>query len=582
MREDRQTGVGFVTVKIRGCRQIRGRLGVVTRMRQIEEFGPELILPDVLTESDISRAYGMVTDADSLRALRAECARWRAAHPREMSDSAFWVLHAHQMSTFNLGDHTNASALADEMVRLTEIRGHPRWRSIAHLVRASTDFSRGRSAASMSDLALGVALLDREYGRRSWREPGWAERLDGLHLMGATMTYAAVALLGLNLDVQLRVWIDRMSSPDAVAQPATRNIGELIRGWYHFYAGCGKSALRERVDAARCFALASAAFRRAADGPCGRPAMVPDDIRALEAAAAALAGSPSDETILDRHRHGPPGTSTTVVNLAWARIASARGDHHRAIAAVDRAVECNTGLDARPELHWVLLIAAADLRRRGRAPNESEKASDRAVAALIGQHQTENAARAQAFDRSLAEARERLDVERQRAALHTDPLTGLGNRRCLDTQLAAARASDDDRALFVAFLDVDNFKLLNDAHSHLYGDRVLRTIGACIRAIIGEGERGIRYGGDEFVLILNAMEESGLVARLARLQSCIAETTAALIPEHGPVSVSVGIAHLGDNATTDAFLFAADRAMLDVKRTGGGAIGVAALGSPPV
>lgn len=63
MREDRQTGVGFVTVKIRGCRQIRGRLGVVTRMRQIEEFGPELILPDVLTESDISRAYGMVTDA---------------------------------------------------------------------------------------------------------------------------------------------------------------------------------------------------------------------------------------------------------------------------------------------------------------------------------------------------------------------------------------------------------------------------------------------------------------------------------------------------------------------------------------
>ena len=89
----------------------------------------------------------------------------------------------------------------------------------------------------------------------------------------------------------------------------------------------------------------------------------------------------------------------------------------------------------------------------------------------------------------------------------TDPLTGLGNRRGLERDLAKAmlRSRRLDHSLSLLFMDVDDLKKVNDRFGHAAGDETLRVVGNVTRSCSREGtDTGYRVGGDEFVLVLLA------------------------------------------------------------------------------
>lgn len=100
--------------------------------------------------------------------------------------------------------------------------------------------------------------------------------------------------------------------------------------------------------------------------------------------------------------------------------------------------------------------------------------------------------------------------DRRLYALAThDPLTGLANRYLLEERLerALARARRTGAAGAVVFVDLDGFKEVNDLHGHEVGDRVLIAAAARLRGAVRATDTVARYGGDEFVLVLEDMEE---------------------------------------------------------------------------
>lgn len=146
--------------------------------------------------------------------------------------------------------------------------------------------------------------------------------------------------------------------------------------------------------------------------------------------------------------------------------------------------------------------------------------------------------------------------ERTERELVRDPLTGLGNRRLLTQEL--------DRAVTgVLFIDVDRFKAINDELSHEVGDLVLRRIAAILRSSCRATDILIRYGGDEFVVLLTEGAPAGaLGARV--LERVRTEDWAALTG--GPrVTVSVGAA---DAASLRDALSRSDAALLAAKESG--------------
>lgn len=154
------------------------------------------------------------------------------------------------------------------------------------------------------------------------------------------------------------------------------------------------------------------------------------------------------------------------------------------------------------------------------------------------------------------------DAER-RAAI--DPLTGLGNRRALDDVLARQVVASIryGRPLSVLMVDVDDFKLVNDEFGHARGDDVLIAVAGAIRGTVRGADAAFRWGGDEFVVLLEVdVEEAATVAE--RISQGIVRT-ARLLGDL-PVSVSCGWAALDDFETGPELLQRADARLYEAKR----------------
>lgn len=152
-----------------------------------------------------------------------------------------------------------------------------------------------------------------------------------------------------------------------------------------------------------------------------------------------------------------------------------------------------------------------------------------------------------------------------------DHLTGLANRRHLENFLATtcgARRRADDR-LAVLFLDLDDFKPVNDTHGHQVGDEVLRTVARRLRNTCRNDVLVARYGGDEFVVVTRGLRTAhDLSVLVERIRSAIRTPIEGVAETTIRVGASVGIATARDGEAPSDVLRRADAASYRAKRDG--------------
>lgn len=163
----------------------------------------------------------------------------------------------------------------------------------------------------------------------------------------------------------------------------------------------------------------------------------------------------------------------------------------------------------------------------------------------------------------------RADEQLQRLASE-DPLTGLYNRRIGMEwlQQGLARSLRSHRPLSLMMIDIDHFKQVNDNYGHLNGDRVLVELAALIKASVRQYDFAVRYGGEEFLIVLEdcALETAQLLAERLRQ---MAEAHRIVIDSETTITftLSIGVAELAGEAM-DQLIGRADNALYQAKRTG--------------
>jgi len=156
-----------------------------------------------------------------------------------------------------------------------------------------------------------------------------------------------------------------------------------------------------------------------------------------------------------------------------------------------------------------------------------------------------------------------------RLALH-DCLTGLPNRRLLQdrVQQACAAAARSRRQIVLMYLDLDNFKPVNDNYGHHAGDAVLREVAQRLQACVRRSDTVARVSGDEFVLVLDALAETTEAETVAdKVLATFARPI--VVGEHAFVlGCSIGLVAMEAGCDVDQALVRADSAMYQAKRDG--------------
>ena len=151
----------------------------------------------------------------------------------------------------------------------------------------------------------------------------------------------------------------------------------------------------------------------------------------------------------------------------------------------------------------------------------------------------------------------------------TDQLTGLPNARYMALRFdeEAARARRNERPFQVVMLDLDDFKIVNDTFGHKVGDKVLYEIARIIQGQLREYDFLARYAGDEFVAILQELEENQVEDLTQRIETVVSEFSLHIRGgAKARVGISVGTSTYGaDGETLDQLLVAADQAMYRAK-----------------
>jgi diguanylate cyclase (GGDEF)-like protein len=161
--------------------------------------------------------------------------------------------------------------------------------------------------------------------------------------------------------------------------------------------------------------------------------------------------------------------------------------------------------------------------------------------------------------------------DREKASARRDPLTGCLNRRAFYEAFAreADRSARLEAALSVLTIDVDRFKVLNDTHGHAFGDEILRQLARRLTALVRSHDLVVRWGGEEFVVLLPHTEPQDAVVLAERIRSGV-EVPAFRADERSvPLTCSVGVAGTRTfPASPDALVGQSDAACYVAKRSG--------------
>ena len=261
------------------------------------------------------------------------------------------------------------------------------------------------------------------------------------------------------------------------------------------------------------------------------------------------------------------------------RAVSAMGA--RALAGADAA---ELATDAVQLMRQTLPVTGAEVRLSGGATLASEgPVMERGLRIPIGagdellvmpQHDLSdeemNLLHAVANTLAIGLARLRDEEQTRYEAVH-DPLTGLANRTLLRDRLEHAlhRSQRTGSPTGVLFVDLDDFKQVNDRYGHPMGDAVLVELGARLRTAVRPGDTVARFGGDEFVAVCEALDAESALTIAQRMLAAIQVPLTAGGVRHS-LSASIGIALGHDNP--DALVREADAAVYRAKAAGRGRI----------
>lgn len=167
-------------------------------------------------------------------------------------------------------------------------------------------------------------------------------------------------------------------------------------------------------------------------------------------------------------------------------------------------------------------------------------------------------------------AEQRRQIEELRLQARIDSLTRIPNRAALDERLKEYVALfDRNKVIFsVLLLDIDHFKLVNDQHGHINGDRILRGVASKISDSIRANDFAARYGGEEFAVIFpgTGLKDAMLVSD--RMRQDIARTNFRLDDKNVKMTVSGGLVECETGMGAEAVISAADKALYMAKNTG--------------
>ena len=158
------------------------------------------------------------------------------------------------------------------------------------------------------------------------------------------------------------------------------------------------------------------------------------------------------------------------------------------------------------------------------------------------------------------------DLER---TSNLDALTKVFNRRALTTYLESlCKRGEITNELHLLLLDIDDFKVVNDTYGHIAGDKILIFIANILRKTLRTGDKVFRYGGEEFVIILNRTNNNACQEITGRILKLISSNQLIYKGESLNVTMSIGGTILLENDTPDILIARADKALYKAKGNG--------------
>ncbi len=167
----------------------------------------------------------------------------------------------------------------------------------------------------------------------------------------------------------------------------------------------------------------------------------------------------------------------------------------------------------------------------------------------------------------------RVELLRAREEAMSDALTGLLNRKGLERKLSEQLGADMELSAnqSLLMLDIDHFKRVNDSFGHLFGDKVIRAVAQVIKGNIKGQDIGVRYGGEEFLILLPETPINGALILAEKLRGLIASSRIKRIHSDEmleSVTISIGVASHQNGETLEALIARADAALYVSKSNG--------------
>lgn len=188
----------------------------------------------------------------------------------------------------------------------------------------------------------------------------------------------------------------------------------------------------------------------------------------------------------------------------------------------------------------------------------TEKFSD------IQVHLSDEVSRANEVIQGLLEQVKTLEVK-----TYLDPLTKVYNRNALHEHLKAILEKETfDFEIFALMVDVDNFKSINDRFGHIAGDKVLIFIAKLLKKALRDGDRVYRFGGEEFIIILNRTDLEGATLVAERLLSLCRNNKPLFQNQQIAVTLSIGMTKMVEGDSMDAIIERSDTALYQAKKNG--------------